>query len=36
MLPFPMLDAHLHQAAFEIEPLVRRVLAAMLKGTLGE
>jgi AcrR family transcriptional regulator len=36
MLPFPMLDAHLHHKVFEIEPLVRRVLTAMLKGTLGE
>jgi AcrR family transcriptional regulator len=36
MLPFPMLDGRVHHAGFEIEPLVRRVLAAMLKGTLGE
>src|SRR5258705_4399055 len=36
MLPFPMLDARLHNAVFEIEPLIRRVLTAMLKGTLGE
>jgi AcrR family transcriptional regulator len=28
MLPFPMLDAH--PAGFEIEPLIRRVIAAML------
>ena len=36
MLPFPMLDARRRHAAFEIEPLVRRVLTAILKGTLGE
>jgi hypothetical protein len=36
MLPFPMLDVRVHDAGFEIEPLVRRVLAAMLKGSLGE
>ena len=36
MVPFPMLDAHLHHAVFEIEPLIRRALTAMLKGTLGE
>jgi AcrR family transcriptional regulator len=36
MVPFPMLDARLHNAVFEIEPLLRRVLTAMLKGTLGE
>jgi len=36
MLPFPMLDARRRHAAFEMEPLVRRVLTAMLKGTLGE
>lgn len=36
MLPFPMLDARRRHAPFEIEPLVRRVLAAMLKGVLGE
>ena len=36
MLPFPMLDARRRHAPFEIEPLVRRVLTAMLKGTLGE
>jgi AcrR family transcriptional regulator len=36
MVPFPMLDAHLHHTVFEIEPLVRRALTAMLKGTLGE
>jgi len=35
-VPFPMLDAHLHHAVFEIEPLIRRALTAMLKGTLGE
>src|ERR1700752_1415523 len=36
MLPFPMLDARRRHAVFEIEPLVRRVLTAMLKGMLGE
>ena len=36
MVPFPMLDARLHNAVFEIEPLLRRVLTAMLKGMLGE
>jgi len=36
MAPFPMLDARLRNAVFEIEPLMRRVLTAMLKGTLGE
>jgi hypothetical protein len=36
MLPFPMLDARRRHAPFEIEPLVRRVVAAMLKGALGE
>ena len=36
MLPFPMLDARRRHAPFEIEPLVRRVLTAMLKGNLGE
>jgi AcrR family transcriptional regulator len=36
MVPFPMLDARLHNAVFEIEPLIRRVLTAMLKGMLGE
>jgi AcrR family transcriptional regulator len=35
MLPFPMLDARRRHAVFEIEPLVRRVLIAMLKGMLG-
>jgi AcrR family transcriptional regulator len=36
MAPFPMLDARLHHTVFEIEPLVRRVLTAMLKGLLGD
>ena len=36
MVPFPMLDWRLRPAVFEIEPLVRRVLTAMLKGLLGE
>ena len=36
MLPFPMLDAHLHHAGFKIEPLVRRMLIAMLNGMLRE
>jgi hypothetical protein len=31
-----MLDARLHNAVFEIEPLLRRTLTALLKGTLGE
>ena len=35
MTPFPMLDGRLHHAVFEIEPLVRRILTAMLKGMLG-
>jgi hypothetical protein len=29
-------DPHMAHALFEIEPRVRRVLTAMLKGTLGE
>jgi len=36
MLPFPMLDAHLNHAGFKIEPLVRRMLIAMLNGMLRE
>jgi AcrR family transcriptional regulator len=36
MVPFPMLDAHLQNTVFEIEPLLRRALTAMLKGTLGK
>jgi AcrR family transcriptional regulator len=36
MAPFPMLDARLRQAVFEIEPLVHRVLTALLKGLLGD
>jgi len=31
-----MLDARRRHAPFEIEPLVRRVLTAMLIGNLGE
>jgi len=36
MLPFPMLHARLRHPPFEIEPLLRRVLTAMLKGMLGQ
>jgi hypothetical protein len=36
MLPFPMLDARRRHAPFEMEPLVHRMLTAILLGMLGE